>query len=83
MSKPTLPERIDAILDARPEGWMYYHDLATALWPGRSSHNYRAGGGPPGCYMTLSAALRRGKFHWWFDDHSGHRKVMQRPQSRR
>jgi hypothetical protein len=55
----TLVERIDAALSGRE---MSYADLAAALWTDPKSHRYQANGGPPGCYMALSAALRRGKF---------------------
>lgn len=59
--KPTLPERIDAILCGKP---MVYDNLAMRLWDGRSAaFTYSSNGGPPGCYMALSAGLRRGGFH--------------------
>lgn len=61
MARETLPDRIDAIL-AKHGGPMSYHDLACILWPTRESHAYSSNGGPPGCYMSLSAGLRRGKF---------------------
>lgn len=58
MSRQRLDERIDAVL-AQHKGPVSYYDLAAALWPGRDSHRYSSNGGPPGCYMTLSCALRR------------------------
>lgn len=59
---------------------MVYHDLAIILWPDRESHRYSSNGGPPGCYMALSAALRRGGFFVNYDGAgSGHRTVYARP----
>mgnify|MGYP000415691863 CR=1 FL=1 len=55
----TLPERIDAALDGKP---MAFQALARALYPDEKSWRYQRNGGPPGCYMALSAAIRRGKF---------------------
>jgi len=60
-AKKTLPERIDDILF--DSGRMSFHDLAMALYPDKKSWRYQQNGGPPGCYMALSAALRRGKFY--------------------
>lgn len=59
--RETLLDRIDRIL-AEHKGPMAYYDLAVVLWPDRDSHRYPTRGGPPGCYMTLSAALRRGNY---------------------
>ena len=59
MRPKTLPERIDEVLNGQRMG---YYDLAKALFPGSRSWNYQANGGPPGCFMALSAALRRGGF---------------------
>ena len=58
--KPTLVERIDAQL--AENGRMTFYDLAQVLYPERDSHRYSSNGGPPGCYMSLSAAIRRGGF---------------------
>lgn len=41
---------------------MRLDDLEGALWPDNSSHRYSSNGGPPGCRMTSSAAVRRGKY---------------------
>ncbi len=41
---------------------MKYYDLARALYPGERSWQYQSNGGPPGCFMALSAALSRGGF---------------------
>ncbi len=59
MKPKTLPERIDEILNGKRMG---YYDLARALWPDGDSWNYQSHGGPPGCFMALSAGLRRGGF---------------------
>ncbi len=61
MPRKTLPERIDDLL--REPGKMSFYDLALALYPDKKSWRYQQHGGPPGCYMALSAALRRGGFH--------------------
>lgn len=65
--KMTLVERIDATLAGQP---MAYSALAERLWPDARSHRYQVNGGPPGCYMALSAALRRGGFY--IDTRNGH-----------
>lgn len=54
-----LADRID---EALFDGPMSFYDLAVLLYPGRDSHRCSSNGGPPGCYMTLSAALRRGGY---------------------
>ncbi len=59
MKKLTLPERIDKILNGKR---MSYYDLARALYPGERSWQYQSNGGPPGCFMSLSAGLKRGGF---------------------
>jgi len=64
-SKP-LVERIDDHLAAH--GPTVFHDLALALYPERASHRYQSNGGPPGCYMALSAAIRRGGFPVGYDE---------------
>ena len=63
MAKPRVPiaKRIDAAL-AKSDGLLRYHELAMQVFPpsvNPRSWRYRAGGGPPGCYMALNAALRR------------------------
>lgn len=57
---PTLVERIDDLL--RNNGSMSFYDLAYALYPDKKSWRYQANGGPPGCFMALSAGIRRGNF---------------------
>lgn len=59
MNKITLPDRIDAALNGKRMG---YYDLARALYPSGRSWQYQANGGPPGCFMALSAGLSRGGF---------------------
>jgi hypothetical protein len=72
-----LAERIDAELAGRA---MSFHDLALRLFPDPRSWRYSSNGGPPGCFMTLSATLRRGGFPTYRDGPgSGHRKVYPRP----
>ena len=78
MAREKLADRIDMAL-ADNGGSMNYHDLAVALWPDRSSHRYQANGGPPGCYMALSAGIRRGGFFVSYQGTgSGHRIVHAR-----
>jgi hypothetical protein len=55
----TLIERID---DALKPGRMSFYDLARMLYPDSKSHRCQSNGGPPGCYMALSMAVRRGGF---------------------
>lgn len=79
MGKLTLPERIDAALNGQP---MSFYDLAVALYPDKKSWRYQSNGGPPGCYMALSAGLRRGGFRYAFTrpgDTLGVRIVYPRP----
>ena len=57
----TLPERIDDALNEHG-GPMDLRDLEAALYPNPRSHRYQSNGGPPGCRMAVSAALRRGGF---------------------
>jgi hypothetical protein len=60
-ARATLPDRIDVVMNGSP---MTYGDIARSLWDSRSrAWCYSSNGGPPGCYMALSAALRRGKFN--------------------
>lgn len=71
-----LTERIDVALAGRS---MSFHDLALVLYPDRRSHRCSSNGGPPGCYMTLSAALRRGGYpQSWRKPGPGHRIVYPR-----
>lgn len=55
----TIADRIDKVLGGKP---MSYFELAQKLWPDARSHRYQANGGPPGCYMALSSAIRRYNF---------------------
>lgn len=57
--RSTLAARIDATLNGKP---MSFYALAQALYPDGRSWRYQANGGPPGCYMALSAGIRRGGF---------------------
>lgn len=66
MKRMTLPERIDDLL--HHNGTMSFYDLAVALWPDGKAHRGAVQGGPPGCYMALSAAIRRGHF---YENHRG------------
>lgn len=70
----TLPERIDDLL--KKEGRMSFYDLAMALYPDRKSWRYQSNGGPPGCYMALSAGLRRGKFHVDYNGNGPSRRMV-------
>jgi hypothetical protein len=56
----TLPDRIDKALDGKK---MNYADLARHLYPEGKAWRCATKGGPPGCYMALSAGLRRGGFY--------------------
>ena len=58
-TKPKIGERIDEALNGRS---MSFFDLAMILYPDRKSWRYQSNGGPPGCFMALSAALRRNGF---------------------
>lgn len=62
--RKTLPERIREAFVPDEDGYMRYPDLAWAVYPDDRSHRYQQNGGPPGCYMTLSAGLRR-MGAWW------------------
>ena len=77
MSKQTLPERIDAAL-AKRGGRASFFDLAMDLYPDRQSWRYQSNGGPPGCYMALSAGLRRGGFFVSGEAGSGNKTVWAR-----
>jgi hypothetical protein len=76
----TFAERADAILDAAPDGRLAFEKLAAEMYPDPKSWRYQSNGGPPGCYMALSAGLRRGGFYVgpWPD-----RIVNQRPKDAR
>jgi hypothetical protein len=71
-----LEERIDKHLKDGPKS---FYDLAVLLYPSANSHRCSSNGGPPGCYMTLSAAIRRGGFREvWREPGPGHRIVYPR-----
>lgn len=80
--KQTLAERIDAAL---ADGPMEFADLAAILYPDKRSHRYQSNGGPPGCYMALSAGLRRGGFRTTMraNDTLGKRRVYPRTKDPR
>lgn len=47
-----------------------YQALAYRVFPPEQfprAWRYSSNGGPPGCYMALSAALRRYKVPYWFE----------------
>jgi hypothetical protein len=74
----TLIERIDEAL-AEAGGRMTFSALAEKLYPDPKSHRHQINGGPPGCYMALSAALRRGGYvQDWRDVGPGNRVVYAR-----
>lgn len=68
-----LVERIEQALGGRP---MTYHELAVHLFPDRKSWRRQSGGGPPGCYMALSAALRRGGYYVERTGHRGSTRIV-------
>lgn len=56
--KPNMRDRIvSAFRDG--EHTLSFHELARRLYPDDKSWRYQKNGGPPGCYMALSAAIRR------------------------
>ena len=59
--RKSLVERIDEALQENG-GEMHLHDLEKVLYPEPRSHSYSSNGGPPGCRMAVSAAIRRGGF---------------------
>lgn len=70
MAEP-IRQRIDAALAG---GALRYHDLAALVFPEDlypRAWRYASQGGPPGCYMALSAAIRRYGFQRWYDKRSG------------
>lgn len=76
--KPSLVDRIDTALGGKR---MIYHDLAMKLWPPgecNKAWNYQSNGGPPGCYMALSAGLRRGGYDVSFSNSGPSRVVSPR-----
>lgn len=72
-----IQERIAAALEA---GITEYYGVAHAVFPQeRYPRAWRccSHGGPPGCFMALSAALRRGGYVW-FTDKYGNRIISRR-----
>lgn len=55
----SIETRVEAALQ---RGELSFHDLAQQVFPEDQyprAWNYASHGGPPGCYMTLAAAVRR------------------------
>lgn len=72
MGKPTpIKERIrNAILRHGKGGFIVYHELAEHVFPKDEyprAWNYPTRGGPPGCYMVLSKAIREHGFYIGYD----------------
>lgn len=84
MPKPRpILERIDAALAKGP---ISYAALAHAVFPDDQfprAWRYATGGGPPGCYMALSAALRRGGYHRGGGLGPGNEKVYPRQKEKK
>lgn len=57
----TLPERMDDAINEYG-GPIPLGRLEDVLYPDPRSHRYSSNGGPPGCRMAVSAAIRRGGF---------------------
>ncbi|MFM0608738.1 hypothetical protein PQR05_29830 [Paraburkholderia sediminicola] len=82
MSK--LPKLKDRIRTALSDGEINYADLAIKVFPDEKypkAFRYQANGGPPGCYMALSRALREMREEL-YDHHlgpgPGHRHIRLR-----
>lgn len=63
--RASLIDRIDAAFVSAKASRLSYWDLARAVFPRElypDAWRHATRGGPPGCYMALSAALRRGGF---------------------
>ena len=70
MAKVKIKDRIIAALRENG-GSMVYHELADKVFPLAdypNAWNYPTKGGPPGCYMVLSRAIREHEFSMWFGD---------------
>lgn len=70
MPKMKIKDRIIAALRAN-DGLMVYHKLAEKVFPEAdypNAWNYPTKGGPPGCYMVLSRAIREHGFSMHFGD---------------
>lgn len=62
-----LLQRICAAFEDQNARTISYYDLARLVWPKDqypNAFNYPTRGGPPGCYMWLSRALREHGIHW-------------------
>jgi hypothetical protein len=72
MAKPKIKDRIIAALREHGEcGFLPYHALAEHVFPRKEyprAWNYPTRGGPPGCYMVLSRAIREHGFSMKFGD---------------
>lgn len=71
MAKKRIDQRIDEALNGEP---LNYHSLAVRVFPEKDyprAFRYQSNGGPPGCYMALSAALRRYGFNRQYTDYRG------------
>lgn len=75
-----IDKRIDIALNGDP---LEYRDLAFLVFPPDKypkAWNYSRNGGPPGCYMALSAAIRRYGFGDEYVYHSELRIISPRKQ---
>lgn len=64
-SKPIKRRIIDALNDHGEGGFLPYHELAHLVFPRDAyprAFQYPTKGGPPGCYMVLSRAIREHEF---------------------
>lgn len=72
MPKATIKDRICSALKEHGDGgFLVYHKLAEEVFPRAdypNAWNYPTRGGPPGCYMVLSRAIREHGFSIHFDD---------------
>ena len=60
-----------AIQEHGSDGFLVYHELADRVFPALdypNAWNYPARGGPPGCFMVLSRAIREHGFNMYFGD---------------
>lgn len=75
MKLPKLKDRIRTALAGSMGMRMVYADLAYKVFPQEHFPNafrYQSNGGPPGCYMALSRAIREmrdaGEVQYWRTD---------------
>ncbi len=76
-----MPKRpiVDRINDALANGKMSYADLAVEVFPRDEypwAFYYSSNGGPPGCYMALSAALNRHGFTTFIKGAGGGQRIV-------